>query len=78
MRFNPRTREVTIAVDDLYSIAEALVSEDGENPEYDRGIYEFLCDTLQLSSQDGGRELVESQILVARHYRTLAKTNPCD
>lgn len=36
----------------IMTIANGLVSEDGENPEYDRAIVEFACELIGLSTDD--------------------------
>jgi hypothetical protein len=57
---------VRITLDELYRTAASLVSDDGENPEYDRGVIELVCDLLGVA-HEGGREIVADQIKIAQH-----------
>ena len=41
--------ECTITIAELLHIAAWLISEDGENPEYDRALAELLCDAAGVS-----------------------------
>lgn len=68
MRFNPRTRELTLHLDDLYQAAASLAGVDGENPEYTRGIVDLVCAALDVPTE-GGREIVEDQIRIIQHQQ---------
>lgn len=41
----------------LINLARGLVSEEGENPEYDRGVTELVCDALGVSIADHRAEV---------------------
>ena len=47
---------------ELMELASRLVSEDGENPEYDRGVCELIADYIGLPLNDGGALLVARKI----------------
>jgi hypothetical protein len=46
----------------ILTYAKLLKSEDGENPEYDRGVCELAADLLGLPLGDGGAVQVGKQI----------------
>lgn len=68
MRFNVRSKELTLPIADLYQAAASLAGVDGENPEYTRGMIELICDLLELPLE-GGREIVADQIQIAQHQQ---------
>lgn len=61
---------VTITIDGLMRTAADLMSEDAENPEYDRALVELVCDLLPGVSTDD-RETVERLLRAHREGRTL-------
>lgn len=56
-----------VSLTDAIRTASYLVSDDGENPEYDRAIYELIVDLFGVGVDvDEGRSLVAAAIKLRR------------
>jgi hypothetical protein len=60
-RGESENKPLTITISDLYTRATNLVSEEGENPEYDRALIELLASLLGLDSDDA-RDTIATRI----------------
>jgi hypothetical protein len=69
-------RAKRIALSTLKRIAASLLSEDGENPEYDRALSELVTDAAGLSMEFASATLVELRNLRETAERHGQQANP--